>query len=414
MEEEQAIVGFILDFYQAYNRPPDQDELLSEFPTDEIARKIIISVYDRIDEDEELDFAEERAITFAKQQAAKIATLDSIKDIERGTLSNIIPRFEKALEVGQDLTNLGLDFKAIESWLELEEETEKLTTGIPLLDDSLDGGLGRGEYGIVLAATNVGKTMMLVNIGFGAMDALGRHNVTHVTLEMNAKAIARRYAARTVDQFFNVHTDSVVKYIEDFKYMAHMRLFGQLRIKGWPSGQASVADIKTYVNRLEMNGFPTDVLIVDYPEIMRHANMGELRHNISNTTIQLRGLADGKKLALWGAAQTNRGGLNTEIVDLGDVSEDYGQMKHSDVVIAMSQTKDELREGLLRIYGAKCRSSSKGWQIRCKQHHEGHAIIGIDMIDMSDFERERVERAEQEEAMLKLARMRDERKDNGN
>jgi len=398
-DEEQEVVKFLIAFYKSYRRPPEEDEILAEFHDYPEAQDLIENVMEYLDED--LTYPADMAVQFAKEQAMKLAILDSVQDIEKGKLSSIIDRVKAALAVGRDLTELGIDIKNITEWLPEDDETEKITTGIPLLDAKLQGGLARKEYGVVMAATNVGKTQLLVNFGFGALNPLVKANVVHISLEMSAKLIARRYGARIVGAFFQPD-EKLSDYVADFRHMHKLRVYGQLRIRSWPSGMATLNDIRSYLDMLITTGFHPDLLIIDYPDIMHHERIGEHRHNISNTSVQIRGLADTYDIAIWGASQTNRSALNSEIVDLDAIAEDYGKVQIADVVLPISQTRQEYEDGLLRIYGGKVRNGPKHWQIRCEQYLEGHAVLGLEEITMKDLLEERRNRREEKDILGKL------------
>ena len=62
-------------------------------------------------------------------------------------------------------------------------------TGIPEIDkkDVLNGGLGRGEIGVITANTGVGKSHFLVAMGANALRS-GK-NVVHYTFELTETAV---------------------------------------------------------------------------------------------------------------------------------------------------------------------------------------------------------------------------------
>lgn len=399
-DEEQEIAKFLVAFYKTYKRPPEADEILAEFHDSSDAQELIESILEFLDNDD-LTYAADMAVQFAKEQAIKLAILDSVKDIEKGILSKTIARMEEALAVGQDLTELGMDILDTDAWLFHELNTEKIPTGIPLLDAKLNGGLAKKEYGVVMGDTNVGKSMALINFGFGALNPISKANVVHITLEMAEEWVAQRYGARISDNYLQPD-DDLEDYKIEFCKMAKLRVHGKLRIKSWPSGMATVSNIRNYLDRLILRGFYPDLLLVDYPDIMKHEKVGELRHNISNTSVQLRGMADVYNVAIWGASQTHRIARSAELVDLDDIAEDYGKVRIADVVLAIAQTKEEYEEELLRIFAAKVRNGPKHWQIRCEQYAEGHAILGLEVITMKDLADERKKRKEEASILGKL------------
>lgn len=411
-EAEERVVKFLNDFHAKYRRVPYDDELASGFDTlpnssaqEQSLKSSVFALINRVLDltEEDLSYAEDRAITFAQEQAMKLAILQSVEDIQSGDLARPKQRVTEALQVGMDLSDLGILLKENpRDWL-VDFNDERIQTGVEHLDIVMDGGLSRGEYGVILAASNVGKTMTLVNFGFGAAGIAQRANVTHVTLEMKAKKIARRYAARITNRFLKYQTYSDLDdYVIDFEHMGKLRTPGSIRIKEWPSGTCRIEDLHAYLDRLEASGYKTDLLIIDYPDIMRHRQVGEFRHNLSNTTTELRAMADERDIVVWGASQANRSALNREIVDLDTIAEDFGKVAIADVVVALCQTKEEYGDNLMRFFGAKVRDGAKGWIIRCLIYPKAHAIVSEEILSASDMNTIRREREDEEREAAEL------------
>lgn len=383
---EIATTSSIIDFYKKYDRMPDDDELVSileglDLDSDDIAGTVTNLYY--LAEEGDLDFAADQAVQFAKEQAMKIAILDSVKDIQKGVLSKPLERVAQAQMVGTNLKDLGLDLKTNKQWMLEESEGDKIHTGIYHLDMMLEGGLGRGELGIVMAATNVGKTMALVNIGCGAAGLLERRNVVHITLELNEKKVAKRYAARTVFRWI-LREDNPDEYLIAFEDAIKHRLPGRIRIKSWPPGVATAADIEAYLDRLKILGEPCDVLIVDYPDEMKMKD-GEYRFVIADVFRELRAIGVKWNVVVWAATQAGRQALSKELVTLGDIAESYQKATVSDVILAMCQTQSEQEEGLMRFYAAKVRDGDKGWMVKCHIDPDSHAIISEKVMSVSEL-----------------------------
>ena len=94
------------------------------------------------------------------------------------------------MKAGSD-TNIGLEYKTDVTSRYLESARNTLTTGWDVVDDLMDGGLGHGELGVVMAPAGIGKSWMLINIGANAMKA-GK-TVIHYTLELNQNYVGQRY-----------------------------------------------------------------------------------------------------------------------------------------------------------------------------------------------------------------------------
>lgn len=195
----------------------------------------------------------------------------------------------------------------------------------------------------------------LVKMGANAMRA-GK-NVLHYTLELSETIVGRRYdsnlCAIDYDDIFE-RKQEVVDFYKNNK-------FGRLVIKEFPTGSASIYTLRSHIERLELNGFTPDVIIVDYADVMRSTRkFDSLRHELKLVYEELRGLANEKKLPLWTASQSNKEGAESDIIDLGNMSEAYGKAMVADIVISISRKAFEKATGAGRLYIAKSRVGKDG------------------------------------------------------
>ena len=65
-------------------------------------------------------------------------------------------------------------------------------TGWDPIDELMDGGLGGGELGVVVAPAGIGKTWCLQSMGASAVKR--GLNVVHYTLELNEAYVGLRFA----------------------------------------------------------------------------------------------------------------------------------------------------------------------------------------------------------------------------
>jgi len=103
-----------------------------------------------------------KLVDFGKQQAYVNATLTAAEKLEKGD-QNLRPLFDAASLVGEDLLDLGVNYRKDAkdrfAWYRdpNKQAEDRIRTGIPHLDAMLDGGLSRGELGVVLAPPKRGK-----------------------------------------------------------------------------------------------------------------------------------------------------------------------------------------------------------------------------------------------------------------
>jgi replicative DNA helicase len=310
------------------------------------------------------------------------------------------------MEVGNNYLDLGLDFlEDIDFWLEELEMKIKIPTGMIHLDTKLDGGLSKGEVGIFLGPPNRKKSQALVNTGFGAMSMFSNSSVVHITVEMSAIVVAKRYAARLVSSWFVKGRTNRDEYAYMVKDKASKLLKGKLIIKEFPSRSATVYDIKAYLKQLKIAGHKFDVVIIDYLDELKHSGVGELRHQLRETVSNLRSLAHptNMNVAIWTATQANRSSLNNEIITMEHISESFGKAEVADVVIALCQTKLEMQYELMRLYGAKVRDGASGFLVYCSINEDAHAILSVSNEDYKAIMQKEKERNVEVDVMKHIA-----------
>src|SRR5690606_4617932 len=139
------------------------------------------------------EFVQNMAMKFCKQQELKKSVHEIQEIIDKGDLDSYDECEEilkRALEIGSD-KDAGIDvFYDIEDVLR-SDFREPIPTGIEGLDDKMNGGLSKGELGVILAPFGVGKTTMITKIANEAYN-LG-YNVLQIFFEDIPKVIQRKH-----------------------------------------------------------------------------------------------------------------------------------------------------------------------------------------------------------------------------
>ena len=230
-------------------------------------------------------------------------------------------------------------------------------TGIKFLDekDVLNGGLGRGELGVVTANTGVGKSHFLVSVGAEAL-RMGK-NVIHYTFELSESLTGIRYDSNLCD----INSKEVIPNKDYVMETYKNSDFGRLIIKEYPTGSASVITLKNHVEKLMLKGFKPSLIIIDYADIMRSTRRYDsVRHELKLIYEELRNLATEINVPVWTASQANRDSANSMIVGLENMSEAYGKAMVADVVLSISRKAAEKAAGTGRIFVAKNRAGRDG------------------------------------------------------
>lgn len=327
--------------------------------SDVILRDQIIDLLQRIKtnpDSGDLPFIKEKSLDFCRKQALKSAIEKAIDLVSTEKYESIVEVIRDAVSVGTT-PSVGHDFMNDFEARFIRLKREVVPTGMEQLDkkEILQGGLGRGEIGVVVGNTGTGKSHFLVNLGCNAMRE-GK-NVLHYTFELSENAVAVRYDSNLCDMNSNEVLDSKDSIIKKYSEMKLGRLF----IKEYPTSTCTVHMIRNHVEKLSLKGFIPDVILIDYADIMRSSRQYDsLRHELKLIYEELRGLATELKIPIWTASQANRDSSNSEIVGLESMSEAYGKAMVADVILTISRRSHEKASGQGRLFVAKNRAGRDG------------------------------------------------------
>ena len=286
-------------------------------------------------ESPDLDFIEDKALDFFKNQTLKNAIIQSVDIMEsKGDFEQIKRLVDDALNAGTE-RNIGHEY--VEHVEDRYSETARTTvpTGWDVIDDLTQGGLGGGELGVIVAPAGVGKTWVLAAIGANSMKR-GRH-IVHYSLELNEAYVGLRY-----DSIFTGIANQNLKYHKDDVIDQMDKLKGDLVIKYFPTKTASVNTISAHLKRLTTLGTTVDMVVVDYADILKDtSNSREVRHALGNIYEDLRGLAGEFQIPVWTASQANRSALDEDVIEAQKVSESYQKIMTADFVMSLSRKVED-------------------------------------------------------------------------
>jgi replicative DNA helicase len=334
-----------------------KDELKSN--TDGTLRDQVVDYLQRVRANPspgDMPYVKEKALDFCRKQALKAALEDAVDQIQAEKYESIVDGIKRAVSVGT-VTSLGHNFFTDYESRLISLKRECIPTGIDELDqkDILNGGLGKGELGVIVAPTGVGKSHFLVMLGCNAMRA--HKNVLHFTFELSETMVGVRYDSNLCDVDSNTIVENKDKIVESYSHSS----FGQLYIKSYPTNTATIHTLRAHVERLALRGFVPDIILVDYADIMRSTRQYDsLRHELKLVYEELRGFSMERNLPIWTASQSNKEGSNSDVVDLGNMSEAYGKAMVADVVVSVSRKAYEKATGWGRLFVAKNRAGRDG------------------------------------------------------
>ena len=365
-EANYFIVDTIKKYFETYKSPPTMEVMkvqVEEVDNDVLKTTVVDHLKDAYKqlESEDLEFVKEKTLMFCKNQNLKRAIIKSVDMLKDNDFESIKTIIDESLKAGSD-REVGHEYLE-EIDLRYEESVRNaITTGWEVIDDLADGGLGKGELGVMVAPAGIGKSWALVNIGANAVKA--GLKVIHYTLELNEHYVGLRY-----DSVFTGIAAQELKYnIDDVKKRLSS-INGNLIVKYYPTKGASVNSISAHIEKCMVQGFKPDLVIVDYADLLRGTGKSrELRHELGNLYEDLRGIAGEHEMPIWTASQANRSALEEDVIGAEKIAESYAKIMTADFVISLSRKIEDKIAGTGRWHVIKNRFGPDGITLPSKMN----------------------------------------------
>lgn len=350
----------VFDYRKKYGVHPSRDImktiLRSELDNEnELTAKQVREFYVRsqINASADVEYIKDTSLDFCKKQNLKSAMVKSIGLLQSSS-------FDEISQVINDSLKLGMDNEEGYDWKRDFEERFKprfrnpITSGWQLIDDICKGGLGQKELGVVIAPTGAGKSMALVHLGTQALKE-GK-TVVHYTLELQDTVVASRYDSCLT----KIPLQDLTSFKEKI-YEEVLEVEGRLIVKEYPTKTASTQTIRNHLEKLRMRNIQVDMIIIDYGDLLRPVRyQKEKRNELESIYEELRGLATEYQAPVWTASQTNRSGLNAEVITMESISEAFNKCFVADFIFSISRTIEDKVANSGRLFVAKNRNGPDG------------------------------------------------------
>tara|TARA_Y100000593_G_C4299780_1_gene332715 strand:- start:548 stop:1906 length:1359 start_codon:yes stop_codon:yes gene_type:complete len=357
----QIFIETLMKYREKYSTHPNHEVMMTLLRTelnhhDKATARSVREFFGRIHTSDgvlEAEYVKDKSIDFCRKQALKEAMIKSVKLLKSSSFDEIEKVIQDALKLGTD-NNFGHEYhKDALARFEIINRNP-ITTGWDRMDEICKGGLGKNELGVVIAPTGAGKSMVLVHLACQALKQ-GK-TVVYYTLELKDTAVGNRFDSCLTGISLNEHRErkeEILSKIEDVD--------GSLIIKEYPTKSASVQTLKNHIEKLKKRGIEPDIILVDYADLLRPPRAsGEKRHELEEIYESLRAIAQIYEIPVWTASQTNRGGLNAEVITMEAISEAFNKCFVADFIFSLSRTVQDKQSNKGRMFVAKNRNGPDG------------------------------------------------------
>ena len=383
-EANKWIVEEIKDYYNQYKTQPTLDVFkvqLEKLENPSLKKQVVEQLrvaYTQIG-NADLQYVKDEFSSFCRNQNLKNVIVQSVDLLKNGNYDRIKELVDAAMKVGIE-TDLGHEY--IEDYIQRTEEIDRKTvaTDWSCVNELMDGGLGPGELGVIVAPSGVGKTWVLCTLGAAAVRA-GK-SVVHYTLELSEKYVGQRY-----DTVFTQISSADLKDSKDEVLEKIKRLRGKLLIKYFPPKGVSSKKIEAHLEKMIAAGNKPDLIIIDYADLLlSHSNKSDSTYGEQGGVyIDLRGMSGEYEIPVWTASQTNRSGIDSEVIEADKVADSYAKVMNADFIMSVSRKSKDKLNNTARFHIMKNRFGPDGITFPSKMDtnkgsievYEGNSADGI-------------------------------------
>jgi replicative DNA helicase len=230
--------------------------------------------------------------------------------------------------------------------------------GMPGIDRLLKGGLAKGEIGVILAPTGVGKSTVLTKIANHAFN-LG-NNVLQIFFEDNPKVIQRKHYTlwtKIHPDELSEKRDEVIKKVKDIEESMSNKLI----MTKLPSDTVTMSQIKNQIRKMVADGNKIDMVLLDYIDcVVPDKNLGDEWKSEGSVMRAFEAMCHEMDLVGWTATQGNRSSISSEVVTTDQMGGSIKKAQVGHVIITVAKTLQQKEMKLATIAITKSRVGDDG------------------------------------------------------
>ena len=394
----KIIIQMIKEYHVKYESTPTFDtleQIVKSEISQELVAKIVLDTLKQVKDApfEGTSFVQEKALKFCKQQELQKAMDKSQKIITEGDFESydkVEGLIREALQVGEVEKGQTDVFDNLDTVLD-EDYRHPIPMGITGIDKLLKGGLAKGEIGVILAPTGVGKTTVLCKIANTAFN-MG-YNVLQIFFEDNPKIIQRKHFTMWTGiepDNLVLHKDVVMSKITEIKET----MKNELILKKLASDSMTMNQIKNQVRKIIADGTKIDMILLDYIDCVLPESSAKDEWKAEGSVMRgFEGMCHELNLAGWTATQGNRSSISSEVVTTDQMGGSIKKAQVGHVIITVAKSLQQKEMNLATIAITKSRLGKDGVVFEnCKFNNELLEIDTESSVTFLGFEEQQEER----------------------
>jgi hypothetical protein len=284
--------------------------------------------------------------------------------------------------IGRETESLGLslmkgeDINTCLTMMEKYNGLSCISTGWQHWDEELLGGFRSGEVAMFMSSTGMGKSMVLLNIGFNNAVCQNKR-VVYITFDNQAEEMAERFYARWLEEPITGSFE-----MEKTRELLNSKVVpGQEHnfiLQTWLPQRYNALDITSYLHRLKEHlapydaehGVPEeecghiDLVIIDYLEKMLPVKKQEFyRLELFQTADECVVIAKAFSIPVILASQSNKESMKAETAQIWMSGESYSKMHPCAHVMILSQSDEERLSNRFKIICGKNRRPTTNYVV---------------------------------------------------
>ena len=394
----KIILQMIKEYHSKYESCPNFDtleQIVKSEITQELVAKIVLDTLKQIKDApfEGTVFVQEKALKFCKQQELQKAMDKAQKIITEGDFESydkVEGLVREALQVGEVEKNVTDIFMGLDTVLD-EDYRHPIPMGIAGIDRLLKGGLAKGEIGVILAPTGVGKTTILTKIANTAFN-LG-YNVLQIFFEDNPKIVQRKHFTIWTGiepDNLALHKEEVIGKITEIQETMKNKLI----LKKLASDTTTMSQIKNQVRKMIADGNKIDLILLDYIDCVLPESSSKDEWKAEGSIMRgFEAMCHELNLVGWTATQGNRSSISSEVVTTDQMGGSIKKAKVGHVIITVAKSLQQKEMNLATIAITKSRLGKDGVVFEnCKFNNELLEIDTDSSVTFLGFEEQQEER----------------------